>query len=159
MTGLKFEMRSEAETRRLAVYQANVYGDEHVDRFDKLGVTGPYYLSAAPVEAGGVDVWLITESGDPAADDAERVRLTQGLDYTIHAETGVIWLTSAPASVDSEFQARFIEVTYRSVTPGVVGDIVGLRADAGLSWGTVGLSASRERVPPRCTRSSGSTAG
>ena len=96
MDEMKFEMRSEAETRRLAVYQANVYGDEHVDRFDKLGVTGPYYLMQRPWKRAAFDVWLITESGDPAADDAERVRLTQGLDYTIHAETGVIWLTSAP---------------------------------------------------------------
>lgn len=144
LTGMKLESRSESGRTRLAVYQANVTGDEHVDRFDELGMTGPYYLSQLPVAPGSIDVWLVTRSEVPGVGEVGRVRLFEGVDYVLDPRTGALWLSEAPVSTDDDFNPRYLEVMYRADLPGVVGQLVGLRVDALAPWGPMGISVSSE---------------
>src|SRR5690606_808617 len=151
LTGYKLVVRGDAAgggrtgAEALSAYHGAVYGRDHFDLFEDLGVTGPYYLSRAPVVPGSVQVWLVTRARDGSGRELRRVRLIEGADFELWAGEGVLWLKTAPAGVDDQFNPVVLEVAYRTVEEGVVGQVTGLRLDLQPGGIRLGVSASSER--------------
>lgn len=149
----------------LTVYGASVTGQARFERFEDLGTSGPFFLAQAPVVQDSDEVWLVTLADRPVTEgstaaqagsaagthtdgehEVERTKLVRGVDYRIDYSNGVMWLASAVPGYDEVLNRRVIEVAYRSVRAGVVGEVVGMRVDGQAGASRFGLSASHEVV-------------
>lgn len=109
VTGLQSAWQAAAG--QIGLYAFAHRGEQHVETFPLISVSGVFHLSHVPVAAGTEEVWLVRKD---ALLDVElgRERLLRERDYELHSESGLLRVKNPfPHSVHMG-ERLFVEVVY-----------------------------------------------